>query len=92
MVLSKSDVKFSSLVDKVLRLNTKDSELEGILEFETQNSLKILEIESNIKKTILKSSLVSLYIKDNENGLEKWVEVDINLIKGTLISRIKKMK
>lgn len=89
-MISKNDISFSVLVGKTIRIITQNSEIDGLILFESLNQLIIFNSKTDSKIKVLKSSINELYFY--EENLEKFVLVNKDLIQGTLVSRIKKMK
>ena len=90
-MVSKNEVQYQPLVLKNARIITKIAEFRGKILLETQQSFKILasEKEDPKEKTILKSSIEKFFLIDQIIGE---VEISPELLKGTLISRLKKFK
>lgn len=86
----KEQIMFTPLILKRVRIGTPTSKFEGEVLFESANMLYIHNYEDENTKKILKSSIETLYIYSQKK--QQFVEVDVQLIKGTLISRLKKMK
>lgn len=86
----KEQIMFTPLILKSVKVSTPTSKFEGEVLFESANMLYIQNFEDENTKKILKSSIETLYIYSQKK--QQFVEVDVQLIKGTLISRLKKMK
>ncbi|MFP4401975.1 MAG: hypothetical protein ACLFPL_01985 [Candidatus Nanoarchaeia archaeon] len=92
--LTKSTIMYKPLVGHTIRIKCYDNTLfEGIVEFETKNtfhiSLRVDETNYSIK-VILKSAMRQVFLYNEEN--KQFVEINVRLLQGTLISRLKKMK
>lgn len=94
MVL-KNEILYAPLIDKECRIVTQNKIFEGRINFESKELIHITQIneenknDNNIKK-ILKSSIREFNLFDIKT--QKFVEINTQLLQGTLISRLKKMK
>lgn len=86
----KNEIMYTPLVTKYSKIKNQNGEFEGIIMFESKELIHIKNrIDLQIKK-ILKSSISIFYIFDEE--LNKFIEINPQLLKGNLVYRLKKMK
>lgn len=101
-VVTKTTVMYRPLIKHFVFIKYHNiTSLYGTIIFETKNTLHIntpslknssnhSSDDSNTVKIILKSGINELFIYDTIH--EKFVQINLNLIQNTLISRLKKMK